>query len=267
MWLSYFSMNVSLTTSFDQLYSPQTLAEHNNRQHNIEAVSYITNGLFSVLINCMVLVVARMTKPYGKQMLLLSAFAFSVFLVSCGYLADGLRRVAYSNSRAGEMAIRQCFFVGVHLPLFYIGETAESFLLLHLSFDRFLAMISPAFYSRLNFQVTKRCFLTEYAVAVASSVTMMVIIVVLYGDDVILAQCYFGDAIPKPIKKLHNYWYIVSGFISIVAYIVAVACCCYRRKSTIGNRSAQCKREIKLTKRVALIVVTTFLSGVFPLTL
>ncbi|VDP18237.1 unnamed protein product [Soboliphyme baturini] len=206
----------------------------------------MVNGILSLAINILVIFTLAKTRLVDKTLIMIIAFAVLLILNSFGAISSGIRRIYYKLAGESLLTPLQCMVVGVHIWFYNVSETSISMLIVFISVDRLVAMISISFYQRITIKTVSIILGLFVAIACAD------------GD------CFFNDILPPIFYSVHKLWFLSSGYVSISIYAVAMMVRYCKHSNSTALRTIEERRERVVTKRLSLILLATFAFVSFP---
>lgn len=196
-----------------------------------------------------------------------TGLALSDLITALGYLSYGLRSLIVLRMSPFLMAPFQCMLKGIHLTFFEIGEAASCWMTSFISLDRLVAMVSIRNYRQLN-KVYIRCIIGFVFIYTSTDVIVSFVSSSQMEQAIIYpARCGHPQSVPNYYYMWHTIQIISCGYISIILYTVALVAMKVKQRTNTSFHIAQIKREIIVTERIAIIIVTTFFLQVLPMTI
>lgn len=157
---------------------------------------------------------------------------------------------------------------GIHITFFEVGEAASSWFTVFITLDRLIAMVFISRYRTLGYNYVK------YIIGFVSLYTLADVVASFVGSYLLkqvkksTARCGHPQNVPDYYYQWHTMQIICCGYISIVIYVCAIIVMKLKRNNNNSEvLTAQIKRESTVTKRIARIVLTTFILQILPLTI
>ncbi|VDO91928.1 unnamed protein product [Soboliphyme baturini] len=157
----------------------------------------------------------------------------------------------------------ECLLKRAHVTLYNTGEDLMSSLLLLISLDRFVAMVSTEMYGKLS---RKTVLLLLNLVVMSALIDGLFIwtYILLDGGEMVSAMCLQNSVVPRLQYFIHVYFMLFASYASVVIYVAAIICSRMQRQADVY--SWQLKREMIVTKRLAFIIISNFVLNAVPLT-
>lgn len=185
-----------------------------------------------------------------------------------GYFCYGIRGLIVGTLPQYYLTPFECMVQGFHITFFEIGEAASSWFTTCITIERLTAIVCPTLYQTIPLKYVW-CVLGLVSMYTVSDVTVSWIgSSQLDHERSCEPRCGHPQSVPTYYFKWHTMQIIVCGYISIILYIASLLAMKTRRQKTAPSIDVtRIKREHVVTKRIALIVVTTFLLQILPLTI
>ncbi|VDP00183.1 unnamed protein product [Soboliphyme baturini] len=198
-----------------------------------------------------------------------NGFIVPSLLNSVAYVYESLTDLLSKDKAVSISSTRiSCMTTNMYISLYTFGETASPLVLLLLSLDRCLAMLSPKAYARLTPRAAAVCIFLVYTCSLIEVTALW--IKSRWNDHISLvsSRCSHIETIGLSSYRVHVIGIIVSGIVSIIFSVTSLAVMRWRIKSTRNEilRFVQMRREPTITRRIAVLVTAAFLLQVLPMT-
>ncbi|KRZ97188.1 Innexin-10 [Trichinella sp. T8] len=160
----------------------------------------------------------------------------------------------------------KCLVQGLHLICYEIGDCTSTAFIFIISLDRFFAMTSFERYKKFTIRHVQILIGVVFTVALVYYCILAVLIGTIYlSKREVSANCYRGEVLTLLYCKVLISTLLFIFIVTVVLY--TIACLVMRCRKVVGSNSVrrnQLKREKVVTKRVAVIIVSTLITHIIP---
>uniref|UniRef100_A0A5S6QC47 G-protein coupled receptors family 1 profile domain-containing protein n=1 Tax=Trichuris muris TaxID=70415 RepID=A0A5S6QC47_TRIMR len=227
-------------------------------------ISLFVVGLAAVITNTTFLVLLYKIKK-RKSFFFLQGFAWCSLINGLADVGGFLRRIAVILMEVNEMTRRECITQALNVILFFVSETGGTVSMFSLCLDRFASMYRPIHPHSLQTLRNKRIG----AALILSSALFTFILAVTFGtqnpDEPLPPSCYGNDIMGRSFYEIHYMFNSIVGISTVLLYLITLAII---RKKTKNSVSAvgdiQLRRQVVVTKRLSVVLFSTFFLQVVP---
>ncbi|XP_003379186.1 innexin-10 [Trichinella spiralis] len=176
------------------------------------------------------------------------------------------RQMVVASVGVYKIAGWKCLVQGLHLICYEIGDCTSTAFIFIISLDRFFAMTSFEQYKKFTIRHVQILIGVVFTVALVYYCILAVLIGTIYlSKREVSANCYRGEVLTLLYCKVLISTLLFIFIVTVVLY--TIACLVMRCRKVVGSNSVrrnQLKREKVVTKRVAVIIVSTLITHIIP---
>lgn len=178
-----------------------------------------------------------------------------------------IQNIIFEHVGIRYMSPFECMKIRIHLTLFEIGEMVGSWFLMLISVERLLAMAWFNWY-RATYHRYNMYFIVFICMYGLIDVTISWVgSSFLDQTKCISARCEHDLSVSSYYYTWHTLQMIICGYVSILTYLSALIILKINTKPGSTILAAQRKREATVTKRITLVITTTFIMQILPSTI
>ncbi|VDO97273.1 unnamed protein product [Soboliphyme baturini] len=227
----------------------------------------LIGGLITIITNIFILAACAKIKRLTKEVVMLIGFSVGNVVMSIGYICAAGRWYYVYFSGHWLMKRSECIVQSVHITMFHIGEKFTLTLIVLISVDRLVAILSTKFYSKL---CKKTIIKSVIATSLCSTVDYIVSFFIVYfagrHDKAISANCDHEAVLGPLLFDVHIGVLLAASYSSSIIYLIALTLTTCHRHVSGEWRAARLKRQATITKRVGFLIITEFIFLAIPFT-
>ncbi|KRZ08053.1 hypothetical protein T11_10217 [Trichinella zimbabwensis] len=223
-------------------------------------------GILSIIINMFILATFRKIANKPKQIWLIFGLCCAVMIRSMATIISASRQMVVAWVGVYKIAGWKCLAQGLHLICYEVGDCTSTAFIFIISLDRFLAMTSFERYKKFTIRHVQILIGVVFTMAFVYYCILAVLIGTIYlSKREVSANCYRGEVLTLLYCKVLISTLLFIFIVTVVLY--TIACLVMRCRKVVGSNSVrrnQLKREKVVTKRVAVIIVSTLITHIIP---
>ncbi|KRX23735.1 Innexin-10 [Trichinella nelsoni] len=223
-------------------------------------------SILSIIINMLILATFQKVPKKPKQIWLIFGLCCAVMIRSMATIISASRQMVVASVGVYKIAGWKCLAQGLHLICYEIGDCTSTAFIFIISLDRFFAMTSFERYKKFTIRHVQILIGVVFTVALVYYCILAVLIGTIYlSKREVSANCYRGEVLTLLYCKVLISTLLFIFIVTVVLY--TIACLVMRCRKVVGSNSVrrnQLKREKVVTKRVAVIIVSTLITHIIP---
>ncbi|KRZ60838.1 Innexin-10 [Trichinella nativa] len=223
-------------------------------------------SIFSIIINMLILATFQKVPKKTKQIWQIFGLCCAVMIRSMATIISASRQMVVASVGVYKIDGWKCLVQGLHLICYEIGDCTSTAFIFIISLDRFFAMTSFERYKKFTIRHVQILIGVVFTVALVYYCILAVLIGTIYlSKREVSANCYRGEVLTLLYCKVLISTLLFIFIVTVVLY--TIACLVMRCRKVVGSNSVrrnQLKREKVVTKRVAVIIVSTLITHIIP---
>ncbi|KFD54330.1 hypothetical protein M514_04872 [Trichuris suis] len=169
------------------------------------------------------------------------------------------------HTEADKIPRRDCLKQAVHVVCFFVSETAGTASIFSLCFDRFSTICKPTHPYRLQTLRTKKIGIMLILLSSFFTFVLVIVCGICDSNELLSASCIASDLVGRVFYDIHYKFNAIIGMSTVLLYLLTLATIRKKTKNSIGAvADIQLRRQVVVTKRLSVVLFSTFLLQVVP---
>ncbi|CDW57423.1 hypothetical protein TTRE_0000571501 [Trichuris trichiura] len=194
-----------------------------------------------------------------------AGFAWSIVVNGLAAIGGCVRRIVVTLTEANKIRRRECLKQAVHVICFFVSETAGTASIFSLCLDRFCAIWKPTHPYRLQILRIKKIGIMLISLSSLFTFILVIICCTCYSNELLSASCIASDFVGRVFYDIHYKFNAIIGMSTVILYLLTLAIIRKKTQNSVGTvADIQFRRQVVVTKRLSVVLFSTFLLQVVP---